>query len=156
MVGLVVGAATVAAVMFLLAPALGEPAYLISDALAIPAIGLAVCFTGGTISPLLPLIFLIVAFAAYFATPSGAVLRLQVVVALCASPFAYATGDAQLEFLLRFVASATTAVVLVGIILYNRLKLAEAEQAALELASHDPLTGLPNRRAFRQCVTGGT
>jgi diguanylate cyclase (GGDEF)-like protein len=152
--GLIAGAATVAAAMFLLAPALGEPAYLMSDVLAIPAIGLAVYFTGGTMSPLLPLIFLIVTFAAYFATPRGAVLRLLVVVALCASPFVYATGDARLQFLLRFVASATTAVVLVGIILYNRRKLAQAEAAALELASHDPLTGLPNRRAFRQCVTG--
>ena len=138
--------------MFLLAPALGDAAYLASDVLAVPAIGLAVYLTGGTTSPLLPLVFLVVTFAAYFATPRGAMLRLAGGIAVCASPFSYATGDASLLFVLRFVALATTAAVLVGIILYNKRQLTQAEQAALELASHDPLTGLPNRRAFRQSV----
>ena len=93
-------------------------------------------------------------FAAYFASPRGAVLRLAGAVAVCASPFVYAGGDEGLVFALRFVALATTAAVLAAIILYSRRELAQAEEAALELASHDPLTGLPNRRAFRQRVVG--
>jgi diguanylate cyclase (GGDEF)-like protein len=129
-----------------------ELGYRATNALAIPAIALGVYITGGATSPLLPLVFLSVALAAYFATPRGAVLRLLAMIAVCASPFLYSGADAQLLFILRFVALAATAGVLVGIILYNRRELAQAEQVSRELASHDPLTGLPNRRAFADAV----
>jgi diguanylate cyclase (GGDEF)-like protein len=129
-----------------------EIAYRVTNALAIPAIALGVYITGGATSPLLPLVLLAVALAAYFATPRGAVLRLLAAIAVCASPFLYSGADAQLLFILRFVALAATAGVLVGIILYNRRELAQAEQVSRELASHDPLTGLPNRRAFADRV----
>ncbi len=129
-----------------------EIAYRATNALAVPAIAFGVFITGGPTSPLLPLAFLAAALAAYFAAPRGAVLRLLATVAVCASPFLYSTADAQLLFILRFVALAATAVVLVGIILYNRRELAQAEQVARELAWHDALTGLPNRRAFTDAV----
>jgi diguanylate cyclase (GGDEF)-like protein len=127
-------------------------AYRATNALAVPAIALGVYITGGTTSPLLPLVFLAVALAAYFAPPRGAVVRLVAAIAVCATPFLYSTSDAQLLFILRFVALAATASVLVGIILYNRRELAQAERVARDLASHDPLTGLPNRRAFAEAV----
>ncbi len=127
-------------------------AYRATNALAVPAIALGVYITGGTTSPLLPLVFLAVALAAYFASPREAVVRLIAAVAVCASPFLYSTSDAQLLFILRFVALAATASVVVGIILYNRRELAQAEQVARDLASHDALTGLPNRRAFTDAV----
>jgi diguanylate cyclase (GGDEF)-like protein len=129
-----------------------EIVYRATNVLAIPALALGVYITGGATSPLLPLVFLAVALAAYFATPLGAALRLLVAIAVCASPFLYSGADAQLLFILRFVALAATAGVLVGIILYNRRELAQAEQVSRELASHDPLTGLPNRRAFADTV----
>jgi diguanylate cyclase (GGDEF)-like protein len=151
---LIVCAAAVGALVFFLAPAAGEAAYVVSDALAVPAIGLAVYLTGGSTSPLLPLVFLAVTLAAYFATRRGAIYRLAGGVAVCASPLAYTGGDARLLFVLRFVALATTAAVLVAIILFNKRELAQAEQASIELASRDPLTGLPNRRAFHMSVTG--
>ncbi len=129
-----------------------EVAYRATNALAVPAIALGVYITGGASSPLLPLVFLAVALAAYFGSPRGAVVRLLAAIAVCASPFLYSASDAQLLFILRFVALAATAGVLVGIILYNRRELAQAEQVARELASHDALTGLPNRRAFAETV----
>jgi diguanylate cyclase (GGDEF)-like protein len=152
---LVAFAASVGAFMLLLAPAVGETAFLVSDALAVPGIALGVYLTGGTTSPLLPLVFLAVTFAAYFSTPRGAMLRLAGAVVVCVSPFAYSSGDAQIAYVLRSVALVSTAAVLVGIMLYNKRELAQAEQAACELASHDPLTGLPNRRAFQQNVRAG-
>jgi diguanylate cyclase (GGDEF)-like protein len=123
-----------------------------TSALAMPAIALGVYITGGTTSPLLPVVFLAVALTAYFGTPRAAMVRLVGAIAVSASPFLYSTVDAQIAFTLRFVAVAATAAVLVGIILYNRRELTQAEDVARELASHDALTGLPNRRAFADSV----
>jgi diguanylate cyclase (GGDEF)-like protein len=148
----IVGATAIGGLIILLGPVFGQIAYGTSDALAIPAIALAVYLTGGTTSPLLPLVFLAVAFAAYFYSSRGALLRLAGAVVVCGSPFLYASGDARVMFVLRFVALITTAAVLAGIILYNKRELAEAERVAREMATHDPLTGLPNRRAFHENV----
>jgi diguanylate cyclase (GGDEF)-like protein len=145
--------AAVAAVLVLVWGArVDKIAYRVTNALGVPALALGVYITGGTTSPLLPMIFLGVALAAYFATPRGALLRLLGAIAVCASPFLYSGADAQLLFILRFVALTATAGVVVGIILYNRRELAQAEQVARDLASHDALTGLPNRRAFADTV----
>jgi diguanylate cyclase (GGDEF)-like protein len=149
---LIAWSATVGMLVFLWGARVDEMAYRATDALAAPGIAFGVYLTGGTTSPLLPLVFLAVALAAYFSSSPGAVLRLVGAVAVCASPFLYSTADAQLLFILRFVALASTAGVLVGIILYNKRQLAQAEQVARELASHDALTGLPNRRAFTDTV----
>jgi len=148
-------AAAIGLSILTLGPAIGETVYMLSDALAVLGVAAGVYLTGGTTSPLLPLVLLAVTFAAYFSTPRGAMLRVAGAVAVCASPFAYAAADARLLFVLRFVAVVSTAVVLAGIVLYNKRELAQAEAASRELASHDPLTGLPNRRAFHENVSDG-
>jgi diguanylate cyclase (GGDEF)-like protein len=130
----------------------GEIVYVASDALAVLAIAAGVYLTGATTSPLLPLVFVAVAFAAFFYAPRAAMLRLAAAVAVCASPFVYAADDARLQFIVPFVALATTAGVLACIILYNKRELAQAAHLAREMAAHDPLTGLPNRRAFHDGV----
>jgi diguanylate cyclase (GGDEF)-like protein len=150
---LIACATVVGVLMILLGPPLGAIAYAASDALAVLGIALGVYLTGGTMSPLLPLVFLAVAFAAFFYAPRAATLRLAGAVAVCASPFLYATGDARLQFFVPFVALSTTAGVLACIILYNKRELAQAAHAAREMAAHDALTGLPNRRAFHERVS---
>ncbi len=145
-------AAVAGVLVFLWGSRVEQIAYRVTNALAVPAIGLGVYITGGATSPLLPVVFLAVALAAYFAPPRGAIVRLVAGIAVCATPFLYSTSDAQLLFILRFVALAATASVVAGIILYNRRELAQAERVARDLASHDPLTGLPNRRAFADAV----
>jgi diguanylate cyclase (GGDEF)-like protein len=150
---LIACAAAVSALMILLGPLIGGIVYAASDALAVLGIALGVYLTGGTTSPLLPLVFLAVAFAAYFYAPRGAMLRLAGAVAVCASPFLYASDDARVQFVVPFVALIATAGVLSIIILYNKRELAQAARTAREMAAHDPLTGLPNRRAFHERVS---
>ena len=149
---MIAGAVAMGVFMVLFAPAIGDSAYASSDVLGVLSIAFGVYLTGGTTSPLLPLVFLQATFAAYFSPPRGALLRLLGVVLVCASPFTYAPDGAQLAFVVRVIAIVTTATVLVGIILYNKRELAQAEESSRELASHDPLTGLPNRRSFRRDV----
>jgi diguanylate cyclase (GGDEF)-like protein len=151
-VGLSVWAAITGVLVLAWGARVDEIAYRVTNALAVPGIALGVYITGGTTSPLLPLVFLAIALTAYFGSPRGAMVRLIGVVVVCASPFLYSTADAQILFTLRFVALSATAAVLVGIILYNKRELAQAEDVARELASHDALTGLPNRRAFTDNV----
>jgi diguanylate cyclase (GGDEF)-like protein len=122
--------------------------YTVADVTAVGCVTLAVYLTGGTTSPLLPLVFLVVATSAYFLAPLSATVRLAGAVLVCATPMLYASGNSTLEYLVRFVALVTTASVLVGIIAYNKHELEAAQQTAQELAEHDPLTGLANRRAF--------
>jgi diguanylate cyclase (GGDEF)-like protein len=154
-VALVLAATAMAAFMLFLAPVIGSSAYLVSDSLAVPSVALGVYLTGGTTSPLLPLIFIAVTFAAYFSTRRGALIRLLGATVVGATPFAYAAGDQRLLFVSRFIALISTAAVLVGIIVYNRRELAQAQRTARELASRDPLTGLANRRAFERHVLAG-
>ena len=134
------------------APRFGERVYVVSDLVVIPCVALGVYATGGTTSPLLPLVLVVVVFAAYFLN-SGAIFRFAGAVLVCATPFAYTAGDASLEFMVRFVVLVTAAAVILAIILYGKHELSTAERTARELASHDPLTGLPNRRAFRTQAT---
>jgi diguanylate cyclase (GGDEF)-like protein len=130
-----------------------ELASLIGEALAIPGLALGVYLTGATHSPLLPLVFLLVAFAAYFSGPRAALACVAGAVVVCASPFLYVSGGAQTSFVVPFIALVTSASVLAGIVLYSRRELAQAELAAEALALADPLTGLPNRRAFADRVS---
>ena len=69
-----------------------------TSALAVPAIALGVYITGGTTSPLLPVVFLAVALTAYFGTPRAAMIRLAGAIVVSASPFLYSTADAQIAY----------------------------------------------------------
>jgi diguanylate cyclase (GGDEF)-like protein len=104
-------------------------------------------------SPLLPLVFLAVTVSAYFFSPRRTAVGLACAVAVCASPFAYAAADTLGGYVVRFVALATTATVLAVILAYNKRQLVAAQQTSDDLAEHDALTGLPNRRAFFSRLT---
>jgi diguanylate cyclase (GGDEF)-like protein len=141
--GVLAGAATL-----VLAPAADSAVYLVATLAGVLLMFPGVYLTGGTSSPLLPLVFLAVAFAAYFLTPAGTVAVLLAAIAACVAPLAYASPEARLAYVVRLVVLVTTATVLAGIIAYNTRQLEAAERHALGLAERDPLTGLLNRRAF--------
>lgn len=140
------------AMLLVLAPRLGDGVYVAANVVAAASLVAVLALTGGTISPLLPFALAPVTLAAYFASRREAVLQLAVAALLCATPMAYAAADDRLAYAVRFVALITTAAVITVMFTYNRRVLAEAEQRARRQAEQDPLTALPNRRAFSRLL----
>jgi len=124
----------------------------LSDLLVAPALGTALYLSGGGRSPLLAVDLLAVAFAAQYGQTGWAVRRALLYTAVTATPFLYSTNHVRLAYAVPFIAVATTSAVLATILLYNRRRLAAARARALELARTDPLTRLPNRRAFQRLL----
>ena len=143
-------AAAVAGTPLVLLGSRARPAatFAASDALATSSLTLAVYLSGGTTSPLLPVVFLAVTASAYFFPPKRMAVTVVSCIGVFATPFVYAPGGTLGTYVVRFVTLATTATVLAAILAYNRRQLVSAQQTAEELAEHDALTGLPNRRAF--------
>jgi diguanylate cyclase (GGDEF)-like protein len=137
-------------VAFCFARRAGQAVHTTSDIVAVACVAIGVYLTGGTTSPLLPLVFIAVAIAAAFISPLAALARLAGAALVCATPMLYASGEASLHYVVRFVALVSTATVLVAVIVYNRRELAAAHAAAQDLAERDALTGVANRRAFYQ------
>lgn len=146
--GLIGYAVLAGALLLVLAPRFGEPVYIVSDVTAIAALVTVVALTGGTTSPMLPFVLVPVATTAYFSSRAEAMANLAGSVTVCATPFLYATGEERLDYTVGFIALATIAVVLTLVISRNRRELDAAERSAREQALQDPLTRLPNRRAF--------
>jgi diguanylate cyclase (GGDEF)-like protein len=150
MVILLAAGALLMGVAFCFARRVGQAAYTASDVIAVACVAVGVYLTGGTTSPMLPLVFIAVAIAASLIAPLAALARLAGAALVCATPMLYATGEASLHYVVRFVTLVSTATVLVAVVVYNRRELAAAHEAAQDLAEHDALTGLANRRAFYQ------
>lgn len=150
---LIVCAVAMGALLPILAPKVGEWLYVVSDLTAIAALVGIIALTGGTTSPMLPFVLVPVATTAYFSSRPEAMMNLAGSIAVCATPFLYASGPERLEYTVGFLALATIAIVLSLVISRNRRELDAAERSALEQALQDPLTRLPNRRAFSDRLT---
>lgn len=116
--------------------------------LTIPIVGLAIYLTGGASSFVLPLLTLLVVYAASF-FPSRWAWPLSIELILVAgTPLLYDAGAIDDAFLPRYVALAagflSTTWVLVGL----RMRLLEAELHQRDIAYRDALTGVANRRQF--------
>lgn len=146
--GLIVYAVLAGALLLVLTPRLGEPVFIVSDITAFACLVTIVALTGGTMSPMLPFILVPVATTAYFSSRPEALANLAGSIVVCATPFVYATAQERLDYAVGFVALATIATVLTLVISRNRRELDAAERAAREQALQDPLTRMPNRRAF--------
>ncbi|MBJ7329267.1 MAG: diguanylate cyclase [Solirubrobacteraceae bacterium] len=143
----------VAGLLLVLSTRLGPWIYTVSDVIAGTGIVTVVALTGGTTSPVLPFVFLLLSLSAWFSPRRDVLVQLGAAIAICATPFLYASPDERVDYLVRFVVLVSTAAVLAVVISHNRRQLTEAERVAREQARQDPLTQLPNRRAFHDRLT---
>lgn len=146
--GFALFAASAGALLLAFGARYGDRAYLISDMCAFGGLVLSVAFTGGTASPLLPFVLVPIAINAYFADTRQAAMQLAAGILVIATPLLYATPTERVDYTVRFLALVTTAAILTLVIARNRAELDRAHRRADEQALKDPLTQLPNRRAF--------
>ncbi|MGH2907052.1 MAG: diguanylate cyclase domain-containing protein [Solirubrobacterales bacterium] len=121
----------------------------ISNTLAV-AIALPVIYaTGGVTTPGLPLVYLVVAHAAYALTPRAAAVRTGAVLAMIATPLFFGVSAEQFMGVMTIIGEV---LVIAALLLYNRHRTSAAEARAIELSRIDALTKLANRRVFERTL----
>ena len=118
-------------------------------------LGFCVYWSGDASSAYGLLILWVAVFSAYFFTPVQAVVQLGfagVVYAVALAAHPHPDSDVAAHWLLTMVATGVAAGMVTALVTARRRLEVEREQLLLEtieLARTDPLTGLPNRRAWR-------
>ena len=120
----------------------------LSSSMGFPLTVLAVAATGGAESPARFYGLFILVYAAYFYAPREAVPYVVGVIVMHAIPLLYDHGAADTGALAEFVVMAPTYAVLGGFLIAGKAVLVELRERADQLARHDSLSGLANRRAL--------
>lgn len=144
-----------AATLFLIGARHRGALHRIADAAGLLGLALLIYLTGGASSPALPLVFLFAAYQAWFWSVRSVGLRILGPLLVLISPASYdpaftATGW-EVPAATLYVASAMTLMVIVALTI-NITVLLAIRRRSRELAHTDPLTELPNRRAFAERV----
>jgi diguanylate cyclase (GGDEF)-like protein len=113
-----------------------------------PLIAVGLWVSGGVDSYLGPILVLPTLYVAYFFPRRYAWPLAVVEIATYASPFLYSDADHDRLLVGRTVMYAAAYAGLVATIQYLKSHLVAAERTQRRMAHEDPLTGLPNRRAF--------
>lgn len=125
--------------------------HLTFDFNALIGIGVLTALTGGTASGIPLLLVLLVASQAWFWHTDQLAMRLIGPVLIALSPLAYQSiydAPQQSITVITMVALAMLLVVLTLSMYFDRTLRVQLEERAEELALIDPLTEIPNRRAF--------
>jgi diguanylate cyclase (GGDEF)-like protein len=124
-----------------------------------PLIALGLWVSGGVDSYLGPILVLPTLYVAYFFPPRLAWPLAVIEITTYFTPFLYSGLSDRQSLVGRTVMYAAAYAGLVATIQYLKSSLVAAEQRQRRMAHEDPLTGLPNRRAFDlaldDCVAGG-
>jgi diguanylate cyclase (GGDEF)-like protein len=117
--------------------------------LAIPTFAVALFVTGGPFSPLLPLAYLAIAFAAHLPSERGSAIAGGTILGILLATMILGVhlGDS-------LAASVVfgQSLVIGGLLRLNRQRSQVAEREARLLSRTDPLTGLANRRVFEESL----
>ncbi len=114
----------------------------------VPVVGVGIYMTGGSISYVEPLLVCSLLYAALFFPARWAWPLSIELVLIAAAPLVYENGATATAFPSRYLALATTFLVLTGVMVSLKRRLVEAEAHQRVIANLDPLTGVANRRAF--------
>jgi diguanylate cyclase (GGDEF)-like protein len=129
--------------------------FQISTAAGSVTVGLLVYWSGEAGSPFALLILWVAVFSAYFFTAAQTAAQLAfaaVVYAIALAAHPHPNSDVAAHWLLAMVAISVAAGMVLALVTTRRRLEAEREELlveTIELARTDPLTGLPNRRAWR-------
>jgi len=119
--------------------------FVVAGLLALLLIGAVMACTGGAQSPGRFYSFFVLVFGTYFLAPREAYAYIAGCVVVHASPLLYDAGGQYVGELLVM----SSAYVLLGVVLLRgKALLVDLRAKANQLALHDPLTNLPNRRAM--------
>lgn len=130
-------------------------AHRVSDVLTVAVFVLLLHQYGGASSPVLPVIFLLALYQSWFWGSRSIGWRLAALALVFVSPVLYDPafdGPGWQIAAASLYGSLITSMVLVVVLAINTTVLLGIRQRSRELALTDPLTGLPNRRAFSEQV----
>lgn len=114
----------------------------------IPVVGLALYLTGGALSYIEPLLVCSLLYAAFF-FPARWAWPLSIELILVAgTPLLYDPNAIDEAYLPRYVGLAAGYLAATWVMVGLKRRLVDAEARQRDFAHRDPLTGIPNRRAF--------
>lgn len=148
-------AAVPATLDFFFTPRIGSVRHLVNDFLTLGLLGVISFLTGGSESPAWPFVYIVIAHSGWFVNARGLALRMVGVVALLFAPLFYeglGHGQEQTAMIVALYCAVVVAVLLALAMGFNRLYMERAQAVAQRLTLQDPLTGLPNRYAFKRIV----
>ncbi len=144
-----------AIVLFALAPNLGMRMHVLADVICLTAIMSEVYLTGGAESQALVLVALYIAYQSWFFRSQMLGFRIVAPMAIIWAPLLYqdvfAGGEAILNFAFLYSLAAVS-LMLIGTSYVNEHSIDRMRATARSMAHTDPLTGVPNRRAFEYAV----
>ena len=120
----------------------------VGTALTIPVVGLALLLSGASISYIEPLLVCSLLYIAFFFPERWAWPLTAELLLVAGAPLLYDERATAHAFLPRYLALSAAFLAVTGVVVRVKRRLVEAERSQRELANLDPLTGIPNRRAF--------
>jgi diguanylate cyclase (GGDEF)-like protein len=128
-----------------------QVSHTVTDIAVLAAMALAIYLTGGFASPAGLLLILMVASQAWFWQTRKLALRVIGPAVVALSPLAYQSVDQAPQGMISVATAVGLAALLITLVLamrYDSLLLSALERRAEKFALIDPLTEIPNRRAF--------
>jgi diguanylate cyclase (GGDEF)-like protein len=116
--------------------------------LTIPVAGLGLYLTGGSLSYIEPLLVCSLLYAAFFFPPHWAWPLAIELILVAGTPLLYDPNAIDNAYLPRYVGLVAGYLAATWVMVGLKRRLVAAEARQRDFAHRDPLTGVPNRRAF--------